>query len=202
MRADLAAVLRLHTDPRAVQHNPSERLDGGLPAASALFDRWDAHWRRHGFGYWTVVPAKDPGDTRPANGSGGGPGNGSGGLGNGAGGGGSGGRSGGDRAAAVIGFCGLKVLSFRDREVLNLFYRFDPAHWGRGYATEAAGAVVGWAGERLPDWPVMARVRVENGASQRVAERIGLTRSPDLDEPGEDGPERMYTRNWHANTRP
>ncbi|ROP32613.1 GNAT family N-acetyltransferase [Couchioplanes caeruleus] len=98
----------------------------------------------------------------------------------------------------TLGFCGLKFVRFRDREVLNLFYRLAPAAWGTGVGTEAATAVVRWAGEHLPDWPILARVRPGNVASQKVAQRAGLTRSASLDEPGEDGPDWMYTIRWPA----
>ncbi|MEV4702672.1 GNAT family N-acetyltransferase [Actinoplanes sp. NPDC049316] len=99
-------------------------------------------------------------------------------------------------AGTTIGFCGLKFVRFREREVLNLFYRLDPAHWGGGLATEAAGAVVRWAGEHLPEWPILARVRPENLASQTVAQRAGLSRTEELDEAGEDGPDWMFTIRW------
>ncbi|GAA2544131.1 hypothetical protein GCM10010435_10740 [Winogradskya consettensis] len=98
-------------------------------------------------------------------------------------------------SARTLGFSGLKVVRFREREVLNLFYRLDPAAWGAGYATEVATAVVAWAGEHLPDWPILARVRPENIASQKVALNAGLTRAEHLDEPGEDGPDWMFTAN-------
>jgi ribosomal-protein-alanine N-acetyltransferase len=102
-----------------------------------------------------------------------------------------------DRATGkLVGFSGTKVVRFRDREVLNLFYSFDQAAWGLGFATEAATAVVVWAGEQLPDWPILARVRPENLASQNVARKAGLRRAPDLDESGEDGPDQMYTIRW------
>ncbi|WP_082772305.1 GNAT family N-acetyltransferase [Actinoplanes sp. TFC3] len=97
---------------------------------------------------------------------------------------------------AIVGFSGVKVVRFRDREVLNLFYRFAPHAWGNGFATEVATAIVVWAGENLPDWTILARVRPQNHASQKVALNAGLTRAPHLDEPGEDGPDQMYTMRW------
>ena len=92
---------------------------------------------------------------------------------------------------AVLGFCGLKVMTLRDEPVLNLFYRFDPAVWGDGIATEAATEVVRQAAAL--GGPVVARVRPENVASQRVAVRAGLTRAPHLDDIGDDGLDWLYT---------
>ena len=86
-----------------------------------------------------------------------------------------------------IGFCGIKVIRFNDRDVVNLFYRFDPAAWGNGLATEAASAVTSWAAENIPDRALIARIRPQNVASQRVALHAGLERAQRLDAPGEDG---------------
>jgi len=47
---DAPAVLALHHDPRAVAHNPGDRLED-LPAAHALVERWVQHWHQHGTGY-------------------------------------------------------------------------------------------------------------------------------------------------------
>jgi RimJ/RimL family protein N-acetyltransferase/SAM-dependent methyltransferase len=90
-------------------------------------------------------------------------------------------------SAAPIGFCGIKVMQFRDGEAVNLFYRFDPAVWGNGLATEAASAVTGWAARNIPDRALTARIRPQNLASQRVAIHAGLTRAEHLDTLGEDG---------------
>ncbi len=91
-----------------------------------------------------------------------------------------------------LGFCGVKVAQLRGRPVLNLFYRFAPASWGRGVASEAATAVVRWAEEAEPGRPVIARVRPDNVASQRVAVRAGLVRAEHLDEQGYDGLDWLY----------
>lgn len=93
----------------------------------------------------------------------------------------------------VQGFCGIKMMRLREREVLNLFYRLDPSAWGDGLATEAATAVVGWATTHITDRPLLARVRPDNVASIRVAERAGLRRAEHLDSPGEDGLDWIFT---------
>ncbi|MEU7902044.1 GNAT family N-acetyltransferase [Actinoplanes sp. NPDC049118] len=96
----------------------------------------------------------------------------------------------------ILGFAGVKVVRFREIEVLNLFYRLDPSAWGAGVATEAARAVVAWAGEHLPEWTVVARVRPDNVASQQVAVRSGLVRAEHLDDQGEDGIDWIFVLRW------
>ena len=49
-----------------------------------------------------------------------------------------------------------------------------PEARGRGYATEAAAAVLGWGFERLALSYVTAMIRPGNAASFRVAERLGM----------------------------
>lgn len=95
-----------------------------------------------------------------------------------------------------LGFCGLKLMRLANREVLNLFYRLDPAAWGNRVATEAATAVVDWATNNLPDRPIIARVRPDNIASAKIAARTGLHRSEHLDADGDDGPDWIFTKNW------
>lgn len=99
---------------------------------------------------------------------------------------------------APIGFCGFKSVQFNGRSTLNLFYRFHPSAWGNGLASEAATAVVKWAAQHLPEQPIIARVRPENIASQRVATHAGLVRAETLDSPGEDGFDWIYASNWSA----
>jgi len=71
--------------------------------------------------------------------------------------------------------------NWQDQDVLNLYYRFMPSAWGQGYATEMAQTAVHFAQTYLPQLPIIARIRDENVASKRVAERVGLLRRPDLD---------------------
>ncbi|WP_225859363.1 GNAT family N-acetyltransferase [Streptomyces albicerus] len=76
---------------------------------------------------------------------------------------------------------------------LNLFYRFATSASGQGFAGDAASEVTAWVSRRVPDLPLIARVRPANMASQRVAIRAGLTRAVHLDTIGYDGPEWIYT---------
>ncbi|MDI9894259.1 GNAT family N-acetyltransferase [Rhodococcus sp. IEGM 1381] len=75
----------------------------------------------------------------------------------------------------VIGLAGIRVRYFHGERVLNLAYRFGPEVWGRGYAAEAATAIVDWRARTLPWVPLVASVNVANERSGRVAERVGFT---------------------------
>jgi ribosomal-protein-alanine N-acetyltransferase len=50
---DVDAILRIHSDPRACAHNPSDMITVRAEAADRC-RRWRAHWERHGFGYWVL----------------------------------------------------------------------------------------------------------------------------------------------------
>lgn len=74
----------------------------------------------------------------------------------------------------VIGRCGLNWWEqFGETEIGWTFAR---AHWGRGYATEAARAVLTWGFETLELEQITAMVHHGNTASSAVAERLGFTR--------------------------
>ncbi|GII96690.1 GNAT family N-acetyltransferase [Sinosporangium siamense] len=94
-----------------------------------------------------------------------------------------------------LGVCGTKSMDLNGMSVLNLFYRFEVSSWGQGLAGEAATVVVGWVSERVPDLPIIARVRPANIASQRVAVRAGLVRVEHIDTTGEDGLDWIYATN-------
>lgn len=81
----------------------------------------------------------------------------------------------------IIGFGGVRRFEWRDRDVLNLYYRFAPSAWGHGYAAEMARTAVELARAHVPGLPVVARMRPPNLPSIRTAERAGLVRRADLD---------------------
>ncbi len=74
----------------------------------------------------------------------------------------------------MIGQCGLTWQPWRDRQVLEIGYLFQRAHWGRGYATEAARACKRYAFTALDADEVHSLIRDTHVASQRVAERNGM----------------------------
>ena len=74
----------------------------------------------------------------------------------------------------VVGFAGF--LSSEEEGVPLLIYGVHPDCWGEGYATEAAGAVLGYALESLSVPKVLADVDEPNAASVRVLEKLGMRR--------------------------
>jgi aminoglycoside 6'-N-acetyltransferase len=58
--------------------------------------------------------------------------------------------------------------------VIKVGYTIDPAFQGRGYATEAVAALVGYAFERLGADVVRAYASADNVPSIRVAENVGM----------------------------
>jgi RimJ/RimL family protein N-acetyltransferase len=59
-------------------------------------------------------------------------------------------------------------------------YVFDPAHSGRGYATEAADELLRLAFADIGLHRVVARVDADNAASLALAERLGMRREAHL----------------------
>lgn len=57
----------------------------------------------------------------------------------------------------------------------KLGYSIHPDHWGHGYATEAARAIIGFGFNQLQLHRVSAAIGPENSASLAVAERLGMT---------------------------
>jgi ribosomal-protein-alanine N-acetyltransferase len=73
----------------------------------------------------------------------------------------------------LIGDCGLQPLEHRGPEV-ELGYDLHPSMWGHGLATEAAREVMRQAFGPLHLEHIIAVVKPEHVASQRVLEKVGL----------------------------
>ena len=90
-------------------------------------------------------------------------------------------------AADFIGFVGLAVPRFEAHftPCVEIGWRLVREHWGHGYATEAARAVLDFAFLELHLEEVVSFTAEVNSRSRAVMERIGMTRSPgdDFDHP-------------------
>jgi RimJ/RimL family protein N-acetyltransferase len=71
----------------------------------------------------------------------------------------------------VIGACDLSLI---EPNVMDLGYMLETAAWGKGLATEIAGALLEAAFQQLRVERVISTVDVNNGASIRVLEKIGM----------------------------
>ena len=83
-----------------------------------------------------------------------------------------------ERAApGFLGWCG--VFPLEETGLIEIGYRYRPAAWGRGIATEAAARVLdhGFRGFRFD--PIVAVSHPDNLASHRVLEKLGLVRQAD-----------------------
>ena len=84
----------------------------------------------------------------------------------------------------VVGQAGLMIFDTRDwtpstwakagrHAQPELGWALTRAHWGHGYATEAAAAIRNWAHERPKIDRLVSLISPDNIRSQRVAERLG-----------------------------
>ena len=74
----------------------------------------------------------------------------------------------------LVGDAGLNPLAGRGPDI-ELGYTVARDAWGRGYATEAARALVGHAFGALGAPRVMAQVEPANAGSRHVLEKLGMT---------------------------
>jgi RimJ/RimL family protein N-acetyltransferase len=81
----------------------------------------------------------------------------------------------------LIGNCGIRVNDPARREA-NIGYELHPDHWGRGYATEAARAILGFGFSSLEMHRVWAECVADNTASAHVLEKLGMRREAHLRE--------------------
>lgn len=74
----------------------------------------------------------------------------------------------------LIGFCGFIQQTVDEVEEIEIGYRLDPNHWGRGFATEAARSVRDHAFQQLRLSRVISLIQPANIRSRRVAEKNGM----------------------------
>lgn len=100
--------------------------------------------------------------------------------------------------APFIGFAGLSVKRFAApfTPCIEVGWRLGSAHWGHGYATEAATLALdhGFATLALPE--IVSYTTSANHRSRAVMERLGMVRDPaeDFDHPAlpENHPQRAH----------
>jgi RimJ/RimL family protein N-acetyltransferase len=88
-----------------------------------------------------------------------------------------------------IGMCGLLQRDWLDD--VDIGFAFLPQYWSKGYAFEAAAAVIAWGRERRGIRRVVAITAPLNTASQRVLEKLGMRYSKTIHSP-EGQESRLY----------
>ena len=80
----------------------------------------------------------------------------------------------------LLGFCGIIRVWERQSPLdgeLEIGWRIRADKWRRGYAFEAATAVIDWAEWELPGEPLYARIHQDNLASQGLAQKLDMRRA-------------------------
>lgn len=73
----------------------------------------------------------------------------------------------------LIGNCGIRMDKANDLEA-DIGYELDPKHWGQGYATEAAHAMVDFGFHRFGVHRVWSWCVADNTGSTHVLEKLGM----------------------------
>lgn len=79
---------------------------------------------------------------------------------------------------AFAGFVGLSIPSYQApfTPCVEVGWRIAHAHWGQGYATEAAAAALAYGFDVLGLQEIVALTVPDNLRSRRVMEKLGMTR--------------------------
>ena len=91
----------------------------------------------------------------------------------------------------VVGYCGLVEEDIDGNHETEIGYRLKRKAWGKGYATEAARAVLEYAhGKGIQR--VVATIDPSNEASLKVAKKIGMVYEKDIMMPGYTHPDQLF----------
>ena len=96
----------------------------------------------------------------------------------------------------ILGLTGLLRPRFEAHftPCVEVGWRFAVAHWGKGYATEAANAALRFGFESLRLDEIVAYTVPQNRRSRRVMEKLGMSRSESDDFDHPNVPERHPLR--------
>ncbi len=75
---------------------------------------------------------------------------------------------------SFVGCCGLKLTDVDGTNVVEMGFHLVPSCWGKGYATEAARAVLTYAFRSMRVSRVFAGHHPQNDASQTVLRKLGF----------------------------
>jgi RimJ/RimL family protein N-acetyltransferase len=78
------------------------------------------------------------------------------------------------KTGRLIGWCGLGPLEFDESEI-EIYYGLSRSYWGQGMTTEAAKALLSYGFETIGLNKIVAIVKPENIASQKVIQKLGMT---------------------------
>lgn len=90
----------------------------------------------------------------------------------------------------LIGSCGVRLHGCEPGQG-EFGLGLAPKHWGRGFATEAAGAILDFGFRELGLQEIRGVTVTENARIQRLVTRLGFTREETI-----PGPDWMSARGW------
>lgn len=98
-----------------------------------------------------------------------------------------------------IGRCGLLPWRIDDRLEIEIAYLIDKKFWGQGLASEAAAGIREYAFSTLGLSRLVCLIDPDNTASQKVAEKVGMTLEKKVDGiDGDNFPTFIYSMNKQA----
>jgi [ribosomal protein S5]-alanine N-acetyltransferase len=80
------------------------------------------------------------------------------------------------RSARPVKPIGYVQATVREPETVHIAYFLEPAAWGQGFASEAVEGMLNTVVQRYRVERIIAEMDTRNGASIRLAERLGLKR--------------------------
>lgn len=92
-----------------------------------------------------------------------------------------------------LGICGLAKRDFM--EDVDIGFAFLPRYWGKGYAYEAASAVMDYAKDVIGLKRIAAITAIDNQASAKLLEKLGLQFEGIIPYAGTDEEVRLYAVN-------
>ena len=86
---------------------------------------------------------------------------------------------------AFAGYCGIRPLLLEGRHEVEVAWHVNKLHWNRGLATEAALVSMRLGFDRFGLSRLVAIIHPDNGASRRVAQKVGMAEERTLVHDGE-----------------